>query len=237
MTVPISLIQQFRIFDSLPQAEILAISLDAYMSTAKTNTTILARGLTLDYLCFIVSGRLQVTEYAGAKHPVGIQFLGPGSILGEVALIDQKPISYAAKTLEQTSLLLLPMLSARRLALSQPIFSQRILLLLAQKIERSNFEKSMLTIPNAYHRVFVQLHLLSHTNPLNGSGQTLIPKQQDLARMANTSRETVSRALKNLIDHGVLTKRGHQIQIHNTQLLMELAQKGPEFLQTDMHSD
>ena len=89
----------------------------------------------------------------------------------------------------------------------------------------------MLSLPNAFHRIFVQLNLLTKTASEQRSGN-IIPRQQDLANMVNTSRETVSRALQALIKHGVLTKSGHQIQIIQSELLHQLAQDGPEALST-----
>ena len=87
----------------------------------------------------------------------------------------------------------------------------------------------MLSLPNAFHRVFVQLHLLTNSAS-EQRASNIIPRQQDIASMVNASRETVSRALQALIKHGVLTKSGHQIQITSSALLNQLAQEGPQAL-------
>ena len=40
-----------------------------------------------------------------------------------------------------------------------------------------------------------------------------LPYQQDIANMAGTSRETVSRVMKIFEDRGLITKTGHKLSI------------------------
>jgi CRP-like cAMP-binding protein len=97
--------------------------------------------------------------------------------------------------------------------------------LLAQSVRHSMKERAMLSLPNAFHRIFVQLNLMVNNN----SAQRQIhhvPRQQDIAAMVNTSRETVSRALQLLIKNGVLTKTGHQLHIQQSEALKKLAADG-----------
>ena len=42
-----------------------------------------------------------------------------------------------------------------------------------------------------------------------------LPYQQDIANMAGTSRETVSRTLKSMEDKGLISKSGHTLTITN----------------------
>jgi CRP-like cAMP-binding protein len=229
MSVPVALIQQFPFFDDLPNAEILSLALVGQMGSAKANQEILALGSHVQYLSFVVTGQLQLTEFAHDGRIVSLSLLGPGDVIGYLALADELPTTYNVRTLSECNLLVIPMANARHLALSQPKVTQRVFRLLAQLAQRANQERAMLSLPNAFHRIFVQLNLLTKTASEQQMGN-IIPRQQDLANMVNTSRETVSRALQILIKHGVLTKSGHQIQITSEALLNQLAQKGPQAL-------
>jgi DNA-binding FadR family transcriptional regulator len=91
----------------------------------------------------------------------------------------------------------------------------------------------MLSLPNAFHRVFVQINLLANSDAKEQSTK-IIPRQQDLANMVNTSRETVSRALQTLIKQGILSKNGHQISVEQSELLNQLAQNGPQLLEKNV---
>ena len=230
MSVPVALIQQFPFFDDLPQAEILSLALASQLGTAKANQEILAYGSIVQYLSFIITGQLQLTEFASDGRIVSLTILGPGDTIGYLALADEKPTTYSVRTLAETNLLVLPMAHARRLALTQPKVTQRVFRLLAQVAQRAHQEREMLSLPNAFHRVFVQLNLLTKANEQERATK-IIPRQQDLANMVNTSRETVSRALQALIKHGILTKTGHQIVVQHSHLLDQLAQKGPDALE------
>jgi hypothetical protein len=229
MGVPLTLIQQFPFFDDLPQAEILSLALASQMGTAKANQEILAYGSHVQYLSFIITGQLQLTEFASDGRIVSLTIMGPGDAIGYLALADEKPTTYSVRTLADTNLLVIPMANARRLALTQPKVTQRVFRLLAQLAQRAHQEREMLSLPNAFHRVFVQLNLLTKTNEQERASK-IIPRQQDLANMVNTSRETVSRALQALIKHGILSKTGHQIVVQQSYLLDQLAQKGPAAL-------
>ena len=230
MSVPVALIQQFPFFDDLPNAEILSLALVSQMGSAKANQEILALGSHVQYLSFVITGQLQLTEFAHDGRIVSLTILGAGDAIGYLALADEQPTTYSVRTLAETNLLVLPMANARHLALTQPKVTQRVFRLLAQLAQRAHQERAMLSLPNAFHRIFVQLNLLTKTASEQRVGN-IIPRQQDLANMVNTSRETVSRALQALIKHGVLTKTGHQIVVQHSHLLDQLAQKGPDALE------
>ena len=229
MSVPVAVIQQFPFFDDLPKAEILSLALAGQMGAAKANQEILAYGSEVQYLSFIITGQLQLTEFAGDGRVVSLTILGPGDAIGYLALADEQPTTYSVRTLSDANLLVLPMANARHLALSQPKVTLRVFRLLAQLAQRAHAERAMLSLPNAFPRVFVQLNLLTNSAS-EQRASNIIPRQQDIASMVNASRETVSRALQALIKHGVLTKSGHQIQITSSALLNQLAQEGPQAL-------
>ena len=235
MSVPIALIQQFPFFDDLPKAEIMSLALVGQMGLAKSNQEILAYGSHVQYLSFVITGQLQLTEFAGDGRIVSLTILGPGDIIGYLALADEQPTTYSVRTLTEANLLVLPMANARHLALTQAKVTLRVFRLLAQLAQRAHAERAMLSLPNAFHRVFVQLNLLTKTATEQRTSN-IIPRQQDIASMVNASRETVSRALQALIKHGVLTKSGHQIQITSGDLLNKLAQEGPQALSKPLES-
>jgi CRP-like cAMP-binding protein len=95
----------------------------------------------------------------------------------------------------------------------------------ADSIRRLEQGRALLSLPNAFHRVFVQINLLSSDAE---TGLTNLPKQRDIASAVNTSRETVSRALKLLIKNGVLNKAGNNIVIKQADTLKRLAIDGLE---------
>ena len=229
MAVAVDLIKQFPFFQGLPNIDLQTIAQNAQLGAAKQGQEILARGAVVSYLTFVVSGRIQSTEIADDGRVIGITILVPGDIIGCLTLADGQPVPNSLRTLEDSQMLLIPMTLAKSLLNTQPLIAQRVMHLLAQSVRHSMKERSMLSLPNAFHRIFVQLNLLVNNNSAQRQVHH-VPRQQDIAAMVNTSRETVSRALQLLIKNGVLTKSGHQLHIQQSEALKKLAADGLDAL-------
>lgn len=229
MHVSVDLIRQFAFFQGLSDETLLSIANQSQLASAQQNKEILARGSLINFLTFIISGRIQSAEIAEDGRIFGINILASGDIIGLLTLVDGQHVTNILRTLEDTRLLLLPMATAKHLVSSQPLIAQKVMQMLALSVRHSTRERSMLSLPNAFHRIFVKLNLLVNSS----SPQRQIhhfPRQQDIAIMVNTSRETVSRALQLLIKNGVLTKNGHQLQIQQSEALKKLADDGLDAL-------
>jgi CRP-like cAMP-binding protein len=230
MPVSINLIKQFPLFLGLPETEQLNLAQHAQLGSAKQGQAILQRGAVVSFLTFVLSGRIQSNEISDDGRVIGITVLIPGDIIGCLTLADDQPSTNTLVTLEDCQLMLVPMAIAKQLMLSQPAFALSIIRLLAQSVRHSYKERAMLSLPNAFHRIFVQLNLLAN-NPATQRQVHHFPRQQDIAAMVNTSRETVSRALQVLIKNGILTKEGHQLQVQQSDLLQKLAIDGLDALE------
>lgn len=229
MAVAVDLIKQFPLFQGLADIDLRTIAQNTQLGAAKQGQEILSRGAIVSYLTFVVSGRIQSTEIADDGRVIGISILAPGDIIGCLTLADNQPATNSLRTLEDSRMLLVPMSLAKSLLDTQPLIAQRVMHLLAQSVRHSIKERSMLSLPNAFHRIFMQLNLLAN----NSATQRQIhhvPRQQDIAVMVNTSRETVSRALQILIKNGVLTKTGRQLHIQKSEALKKLASVGLDAL-------
>lgn len=235
MAVSIDLIKQFPFFQGLPDLELQTIAQNTQLGAAKAGQEILARGSIVSFLSFVVSGRIQSTEIADDGRVIGITILVPGDIIGCLTLADSQPVTNSLRTLDDSQLLLVPMSVARNLLATQPIIAQRVIQLLAQSVRHSIKERSLLSLPNAFHRIFAQLNLLVNNNAVQRQIHH-VPRQQDIAAMVNTSRETVSRALNILIKQGILTKTGHQLKVEQSEALNKLAIDGLDAIEAEQHT-
>jgi CRP-like cAMP-binding protein len=231
MPVAIDLLKQFPFFQGLSEDLIAELSKTAQIGVVKEQQEIVSRGKKINFLSFVLSGKLQSTELADDGRIIATTIIIPGDVIGCLTLADNQPTTNKIVTLTPAQLLLIPMDQARTLVETVPIMAARIMALLAHALRQTVQEKSMLGLPNAYHRIYVQLNLLAN-NGIALRQITHIPRQQDIAAMANTSRETVSRALQTLIKNGILKKDGHQLEITRGDILNRLAQEGPELLNT-----
>jgi CRP-like cAMP-binding protein len=217
------------LLNGLPEGDLQELASVAQVRALEPNQTLIKAGEIPAFLIFVLEGRLQAHEMSPDGRVIGLGLFSAGEAIGWLSLIDGQPISSTINALEPTHLLLIPMAVAQRLVLTRPLVIERLLKLLAAQIRRGNDEKSMLSLPNAFHRVFVQVNQLS-ADSQPGKPLDHLPKQHELASIVNTSRETVSRALQMLVKSGVLGKVGHQIVIKESDALQKLASDGPDAL-------
>jgi CRP/FNR family cyclic AMP-dependent transcriptional regulator len=221
----ISTIRSIPFFNGLAEDVLTTISNNARSVDFKAGHTLLKSKETPGYVMLILSGTVQLNEQAEDGRVIDISFCGKNDLLAWLSIIDGKANNQTITTLSQCSLLIFPIVLMQNLVANNSLLASRFLMLSANAIRRLSQARAMLSLPNAFHRVFVQISMLSAGTD---SGSTSLPKQQDIANSVNTSRETVSRALQMLIKSGVLHKVGHQIVVKKADTLKKLAMDGPE---------
>jgi CRP/FNR family transcriptional regulator, cyclic AMP receptor protein len=220
-----SLINTIPLFSGLPNDFLVDISNHSRLVNFNAGHTLLKAGDKPGYLMVVLAGRIQLNELAEDGRVIGVNLASPPDVLTWLSVIDNKPTPQTIIALSKCNLLICPISIIQNKLMNHAIFANRFLKLAAHSIRRLEQSRAMLSLPNAFHRVFVQISLLSENAQTNVSN---LPKQQDIANAVNTSRETVSRALQMLIKHGVLRKVGHQIVISQADTLKKLAIDGPE---------
>lgn len=184
---------------------------------------VLFKGSPGDHLLFLVEGRLQVVDVTESGREIGLNLLVAGDYFGELSIIDGEPRSASVVAMDHSVIALLPKSLAWELFRQNPLVAERVLIGLARKLRNASIYQTILCLPNASQRVFALLQCLSRVAP---GGLVVIdypPKQQVLAVMANTSRETVSRAIKVLTDKQVVEKDNHRLIVRDPKSLERLA--------------
>jgi len=184
---------------------------------------VLFKGSSGDHLLFLVEGRLQVLDITESGREIGLNLLMAGDYFGELSIIDGEPRSASVVAMENSLVALLPKAQAWELFRKNPLVAERVLLGLARKLRNASIYQTILCLPNASQRVFALLQRLCKVAP---GGLVVIdfpPKQQELAIMANTSRETVSRATKVLTDAKILEKDNNRLIVRDPESLARFA--------------
>ncbi len=178
-------------------------------------------------LAFLINGKLQVVDLSEDGREIGIHFITPGNYFGELSVIDGLPRSASVVSVKTSEVAFLPNASARALIFNHPLIAQRLLGHFAKVVRAASNQRTLLSIPNAFQRVFAQLHsFVRETN----EGQIIegMPKQHEIAIMVNTSRETVSRALHTLLKMNILEKQGTILIVKQPEQLKHAATVGVE---------
>ena len=174
-------------------------------------------------LYVVASGSLLVYDLLHNGQEVTLSAMGAGSFMGELSVIDLQPRTAYIRANLPSVVGLLPQVDAARLFYQEPLVAQRMMEFLAHKVRDMTMQRVLLGIPNAHERLCAWLN---HSARPGANGQSMVamlPRQQDLASMLNTSRETVSRAMARLLREGVIEKTPSGVRVLQPDVLRRLA--------------
>jgi CRP-like cAMP-binding protein len=168
-------------------------------------------------LVFVVqSGTIKITRVNDEGREVILALLGPGEIFGELAILDGEARSANALAQENCKLLAINKEDFLDILKNNFSISFNLMCELAKRLRKSDQQIEALSLSDAEHRIGVSLLNLAEDMGVIRKGKVTIknlPFQQDIANMAGTSRETVSRVLKILENKSMISKAGHTLVI------------------------
>jgi CRP/FNR family transcriptional regulator, cyclic AMP receptor protein len=166
----------------------------------------------------ILSGRVKISRISEEGREVILSILMDGDFFGEMAILDGQSRSANAVTLEDTELMIIRRENFLRMLHDFPQIAINLLKELAHRLRRSDSQIKSLSLQNALGKVASTLVRIADDSGVIKQGQVEIahlPPQQDLANMAGTSRETISRVIKSLSQLGYVRKEGSKLIILN----------------------
>ena len=164
----------------------------------------------------ILSGRVKISRISDDGREVILSILSEGDFFGEMSLLDGQTRSANVTATEESELLVIRREEFLQILHDYPQIAINLLKELAQRIRKSDEHIKSLSLQDATGRVASTLLRIAEDSGVLRKGQveiSEIPLQQDLANMAGTSRETISRVLKSLIQKGYLKKQKGKIII------------------------
>jgi CRP/FNR family cyclic AMP-dependent transcriptional regulator len=174
-------------------------------------------------LLMLMSGRLQVIALSEDGREVGLNFVEPGDYFGELSIIDGGPRSASIIATTESVVGFLPKIQAQALFYRNPAVVEALLQRLCRTIRQASNYRSMLGLTRAYARVYSVLE--ASMKKVAGDLLTIenLPNQQAIAIMANVSRETVSRAIRSLVEGQVIERDYRRLIVRDAAMLRKLA--------------
>jgi CRP/FNR family cyclic AMP-dependent transcriptional regulator len=157
--------------------------------------------------CYIIrEGEVRVSREHSDGRAIALATLGSGEIVGELAMLDGEVRSASVEALTDVELLAVSAVDMRGLMARNPEITSKLVVALTKRVRETNeriARQSFQTVPSRVAGVLSQLVSEESDNP-PGHGVTLRMTQADLAQLAGTSRESVSRFLAVLERAGVV---------------------------------
>ena len=169
-------------------------------------------------LFFVVEGSVKVTRLSKDGREVILAMLNAGDFFGEMSLLDGEARSANVIALEKTEVLSLNRDDFLVVLQDYPKIAIQLLKEMTSRLRKSDRQIVSLSLSDAEKRIALCIVRFADEQGVIKNGQVTIPKipiQQDIANMAGTSRETVSRAMSLLTEEKYIERNGKELKILN----------------------
>jgi len=203
----VELLRSVPLFADLEEGELERFSHVAVPRSFPAGTRVFHEGDSSD-ACYIVSeGSFRVTREHSDGRAITLATLGPGEIFGELAMLDGDKRSASAESITDGTLLALPANDVRSLLARNPEIALKLVAGLVRRLRAANARlsrQSFQTVPSRVAGILLQLSRDGQGEEGEEVEVTIRMNQTDLAQLAGTSRESVSRFLAELERAGVV---------------------------------
>jgi CRP/FNR family transcriptional regulator len=217
----IELLRSVPLFADLEEGELERFSQVAVPRSFPAATRVFHEGDSSD-ACYIVSeGSFRVTREHSDGRAITLATLGPGEIFGELAMLDGDKRSASAESITDGTLLALPANDVRNLLSRNPEIALKLVAGLVRRLRQANMRlsrQSFQTVPSRVAGILAQLSREDQDGDETAE-VTIRMNQTDLAQLAGTSRESVSRFLAELERAGVVRSGRGRVTVLEPQKL------------------
>jgi CRP-like cAMP-binding protein len=212
-------------FGGLPDDVLEALIGRGHCQTCAKGQVVCRRGEPGDSLMVVLTGRLKITNVTADGREVVLNFLAPGDLNGEIAVLDGKERAADAVAMEASEVFvvdrrhLLPALTAHPDALLE------VVQILCEKLRSSSaiIEDNTLEVRSRTARGLLRLAQQHGRKGKQGIRLSLSMSQTELAGYLGLARENVNRQLARLREANVIKLEGAQIIITDAQGLADVA--------------
>lgn len=176
-------------------------------------------------LFVIVSGKVKVARTSTDGREVILTILSESDFFGEMAILDGQTRSATVVAIEDTELFLIQRNDFINLITEYPEVAISLLQELTKRLRSADAKIKALSLKDAEGKVAtVLLQLADDTGKIKHGKVEIekLPLQQDLANMAGTSRETISRTIHSFAKKGLVELDGSKLRIIDYEKFKEL---------------
>jgi CRP/FNR family transcriptional regulator, cyclic AMP receptor protein len=198
-------------FGPLPPETLRALAGSAIARRFPKNAVLINEGELGDSLFIVLTGRVKVYASNEAGKQIVIDFHGPGECVGEMSL-DGSPRSASVVTTEPTTCAIVSRTQFREFLHEHPDFALYLIGKLIQRARRTTENVKSLALSDVYGRLVRLLEALAH----DVDGRLVVGEkltQQDIADRIGSSRDMISRLMKDLVAGGYLAIEDRTIVI------------------------
>jgi CRP/FNR family transcriptional regulator, cyclic AMP receptor protein len=215
----VELLRRIPLFSSLKSEDLEAINRVSIVKRFCKDHLILLEDEEGDTLFIIIKGKVKVTSISGLGKEVILSILSDGDFFGDMSLLDGKPRSASVIALDDSDIRLIRRSDFLKLLEKHPRIPLKLLEELTSRLRKADERIESLALLDVTGRVagiLLQLAKERGVTTPNGIYIKSRPTHQELANMVGTTRETVTRVLKQLEQKQYIEMTGKDVTIINT---------------------
>ncbi len=214
-------LRRVPLFSDLTEADLLRFADVTREREYPKNSVILFEDDPGDALYIVSTGQVKVVLIGEDGREVILSVLGEGDFFGEMSLIDDEPRSAHVIAMKDSHLLVLRRDDFQAQLEEHPKIALKLLKVLVQRLRRADEKIGGLVLLDVNGRVARLLLDLSEES--GGPKITRKLTHHTIAQMIGSSRETVSRAMRELVEKGCIEVSRREITITQPEALRSMA--------------
>lgn len=185
-----------------------------------------------DALYILWIGRVKVVRHTNQGRDVVLEVLGPGQLLGEMAVLDGRPYSATAQALEEAAVISIARADFFALLERYPAVAMGVITELSRRLRMTTELVRSLAIDRVEQRIariLLRLADLAGQPHAGKPGAILIDipiTRQDIAEMTGTTVETAIRTMSRFRKQGVLSSQRGRVIILDANALYDAGHGG-----------
>lgn len=205
----ISKLNAFALFNNLSDKDLTVIAKEVREEFIPQNTVFISQEENSDAVFFVVSGVIRIYKLTEDGEEINISLSGPGSVVGEMALIDEVPRSASAQAIQDTQVFILTGENFKRILNRFPNIAINLLKVFSQRLRENNTHVEEILSQNLTERTWKTLCALKKLFPDN----KISLSQEELSFIVGATRARITEALNILENEGKISLSHRKIQL------------------------
>ena len=210
----IETLEHVYLFQDLSAEDLSQLAQRATLKRFPKNSVLVNEGDDTDSLYIIQSGRVKIYLSDEDGKELVLSLIGPGDYFGEIALLDESPRSASVMSLEECKIYVLNKSQFEAFLKQDTAVCLRVMRGLTRRLRELTDNMRDMALMDVYGRIVKTLTNLAEEQ----DGKLVITDKlthKDLASMVGSSREMVSRIMKELSKGGYITVEKNRLIIND----------------------
>jgi CRP/FNR family transcriptional regulator, cyclic AMP receptor protein len=216
----VAVLRRTSLLASVPDADLAVLAGASRTRTLRRSQVVCRADDPGDTLVVVISGRLKVVTRSADGGELTLTILEPGATLGEVSIADGGPRSADVETLADSQLLFIPRDRVHAVCARTPTAALALAVSVAATVRRltdATADLVFLDLPRRIAKVLL-------SQPRDARGLISPPlTQEQFARLAAGTRQSVNAALRGFEKRGWITVDGRNVTVRQPGMLARFA--------------